>query len=57
MQVQRARLLAALAIVRPALVGRPYIQSLSHVLLDKGWPMASLRAGPALNISTAPREA
>ena len=37
MQVQRARLLAALAIVRPALVGRPYIQSLSHVLLDKGW--------------------
>lgn len=37
MQVQRAQLMAALAIVRPALIGRPYIQSLSHVLFDKGW--------------------
>lgn len=40
MQVKRAELLAALTIVRAALVGRPYIQSLSHVLLDKGWVTA-----------------
>jgi hypothetical protein len=40
MQVNRAELLAALTVVRAALVGRPYIQSLSHVLLDKGWVTA-----------------
>ena len=37
MQVNRPQLLAAVGIVRAALVSRPYVQSLSHILSAGGW--------------------